>query len=147
MWRRTIIDCPRIDAMFRLRKTLKLVTTLPLVVAIVTTGFAPVTRASGPCIERDGVKLKRSCATSGRCCCAATAESRTCCCRQDKNPPPPPLTAPNDPERTLKLVPWVNAPSGEFVIITRERASLPYCGGFYSPLKRSVQTLLCVWRI
>ena len=46
--------------MFRLRKTLKVVTTLALVVAIVATGFAPVARASGPCIEQNGVKPKHT---------------------------------------------------------------------------------------
>jgi len=132
--------------MFGLRKTLKLVTTLPLLVAIVATGFVPVTRASDPCVG-DGVKPKPACAASSRCCCKATAGSRACCCRRDNDSPPPPPATPNDSARALKWVPWVDAPSRIFVIVARQRASFAHGGGFYTSLQRSVQTLLCIWRI
>ena len=132
--------------MFRLRKTLKLLTTLPLLVAIVATGFVPVTRASSPCFEGNGVKLKSACATSRKCCCGMAGDSRTCsCCRDNESPPPPPAT-PIEPERTYKWMPWADA-SAAFVIVTCERAILSQGSGLYSPLKRSVQSLLCIWRI
>ena len=120
------IDPPRNLAMFRRRKTLKISTTLLILVAIAATGFDPVARANGPCSKRDSVKSRdRHARLPDGVAAASTDESRTCCCRRDNDSPPPPPAAPNDPERTSKWVPWIDAPSRVFMIVTHERASLP----------------------
>src|SRR5687768_13886460 len=117
------MDCPRMQAMFRRCKTLKVATTLLVVVVIVVTGFGPA-QASGPCMELDVVKPVLDCATSASCCCCGVStEPRVCGCRRSENPPSPPPAVPDDTGRTLKWIPWIDAPLGELVIVTPERAN------------------------
>lgn len=132
--------------MFRRSKNLKVAVTLLVAVIIVVDGFGPA-QASGPCMERDVVKSVLDYATSAPCCCGVSTEQQVCCCRRAANLPSLPLAVPNDTGRTLKWIPWIDAPLGELVIVTPERASSLRGRSSFAPFQRSTQSLLCVWRI
>lgn len=54
---------------------------------------------------------------------------------------------PNETGRMLKWVPWIDAQLGELVIATSDRTSPLQGLSFFAPYPRSIQSLLCVWRI
>ena len=128
-------------------KNLKVATTLLLLVAIATTGFAPVAHATGLCLERDGVKPVSDCATSAPCCCGTSPDTRACCCRQNETPSPQPPATPNDTGRTIKWMPWIEAAFGHLMTAPPARSNSLPLRSFFTPFQRSIQSLLCVWRI
>ena len=82
------------------------------------------------------------------CCCGNKGDgNRVCGCRSDKQPKSSPETA----ESSRRLSDWLNAVAvrpGEAKL--REHPSLPMIAGesrFASQPSRSVQSLLCVWRL
>jgi len=131
--------------MFRQFKILKIATTLLMLVAIAATGFVPVALAE-PCVVQDGVK-PAACATATRCCCGTSPEARACCCRQNDTPSQPPPAAPNDTGRTLKWTPWIDAPLSDLGIAHPEQSNPLPPRSFFTPFQRTIQSLLCVWRI
>lgn len=133
--------------MFRRCKNLKFATALLMLVTIAATGLVPVAPATVVCLEQDGVKPAVVCANSASCCCEPTAESRACGCRQNDDVPSPLPAVPNDSGRTLKWVARIDAPLGELVLAPPGRTNPLQRRSFSASFQRSLQTLLCVWRI
>lgn len=142
-------DYPRIEAMFSGCNNLKFANRLLLLVVIAATGFAPVAHATGPCLEKDGVKSLLDCAASAPCCCGTSPNTRACCCRGNDTPSPQLPAIPNDTSRTVKWMPWIDAALCHLTLAPSERSnSLPARSFFFfTPFQRSIQSLLCVWRI
>jgi hypothetical protein len=80
------------------------------------------------------------------CCCGTTASPRACGCDRDEEtpawPPPPP-----DDWRSAKWSPGIDAAKVVPLTAASENEAPALNRLFYSPPQRSLQSLLCVWRI
>jgi hypothetical protein len=140
------VDRPRMEAMLRPSNNLKAATTLGTLVVVVVAGFTPVARA-GRCIEHCRVTPAAGCVTAAPCCCGTTSETRACRCRQNGSPEPQPPATPNDTGRTIKWIPWLDTPQGLLTKDAPERSRFLPPVSFHTPIQRSIQSLLCIWRI
>jgi hypothetical protein len=129
--------------MLRQPKTSKVATTLVVLLTIVATGLAPVADASSLCALGNGVE---SCAVEVSCCCGDMAEARACCCRREKDSPPP-ASVPSNAGSALKWMTWVETQASTLAIATPDHADLLPGRSIFAFHPRSVQSLLCVWRI
>jgi hypothetical protein len=131
--------------MFRRRSIPNVATTLALVLAIAGAGMGGpqmVRPACGIAFEPPKI-APQECGHERSCCCGKNESPRACGC--DREQPPTPA-APDDAGRTLKLATWIDAPPAILTALEAKRQSAPRDPIFYSP-QRSVQSLLCVWRI
>jgi hypothetical protein len=80
------------------------------------------------------------------CCCGAKAAPRACACQRPNERPvaPPPV---RDDSRALELAPWIASLATVWMAAAAESAAPAGPCDFFTPTSRSVQTLLCVWRI
>jgi len=128
------------------RNNLKSVTVHLLATSIVANGFVGYAQ-SGVCTDLPSARFSSECSRSRCCCCPATGEGQSCCCGPQQNPPLPPAAALDEGRVGLNWMQWVNPPSVVFEVAACERgAPLPSQHLFF-PLGRSVQLLLCIWRI
>ena len=128
-------------------QNLKVATTLFMAVVVAATGFAPVAHVTDSCMEHDGVMSVLVCFTSARCCCGTSPDTRACCCRQNDAPYPQPPAIPNDSCRTIKWMPWIDELLGQQTFFLPKRSNSLPTPSFSIPFQRSIQSLLCVWRI
>jgi hypothetical protein len=132
--------------MFWRRKNLKVATTLLGLVVIAVAGMVPATSA-GPSRDHECAKRPLRCAGSANCCCSKSAKAGPCCCGKNDAPLSPPPVIPNDTRGALKWIPWIGTPADDLVIVRAERTIRFHTCDFLPIFQRSVQVLLCVWRI
>ncbi len=112
---------------------------LLLVAGIVTesVALADLRGASGPAATRAKCDVSRAC----RC---ATERSASCCCRHDGESP---ATVPAEIAPVLKWASWTDQTRGPFVSGASQGSRVHEDNHFHAPNARSVQSLLCIWRI
>jgi hypothetical protein len=132
--------------MFRRCNNLKFATALVVLAAISSAGFAPALQARA-FFEREN---PAACARAASCCCgcscAPSSGDRGCCCRQKEPPSQLPPAVPNHAGKTIELTLWMEAWPGDPVIATSGQSNPSPPRSFYTPLQRSMQSLICVWR-
>ena len=130
-------------SMFARHTISRIATSLLGLVAIGSMGFA-APRQCGDLKPRDP---KSICGIDRPCCCGTTATSGACCCHRDEETPTPLPAPPDDQGRMQMWVPWIGTPSALVVLVPREQADVVPFSSFISTFARSVQSLLCVWRV
>jgi hypothetical protein len=133
--------------MFLLNKGVRSGVAWLLSAAVFTGGFGASARGGRCSTELAGARRTPRCAAAKCCCCDGKAPGQICRCGADDVPRPVPATAAHDGPLVIKWIPW-NQQAGHVdiggVAGSREvPRSLPYsCSE-----RRSVQMLLCTWRI
>jgi hypothetical protein len=130
--------------MIRRHSKLKAAITLVLATSVAAGGFGQALCAGNPCADSSG--------TSPRCCgpqCVcpeAATEVRACCCgKHQSSPSPVPARMSAKAGVELSWIPWASPPAALVAI-----AALPHAGESVSSspaIERSVQSVLCIWRI
>lgn len=141
-------------SMFAQQKTFRLATALLALAGIASTSLSSAASAHNPCGGRFSVTAEgaansgTACPRERACCCGAKAQPRGCSCHRNDKTPLAPSSAPYGLERVLKSVPWMVSPAPPCAVVAPEQAvRLQTVNLFFSPCERSVQSLLCVWRI
>jgi hypothetical protein len=122
---------------------LKVVFALLLTGSIAASGFAEC-GSTRFCTSVAGATS--NCAAAECCCCRRTNESRTCCCAS-KESPPGPTTGSNQAGDGLKWLSWAQAELEVASIIPIGLETTQPSSQLLTPVRRSVQLLLCIWRL
>ena len=132
--------------MCRQLESLKGTTALLLLVALFVSTLEPL-RASVAC---EGRRELESVARSSRpvaCCCGLATQPRTCCCQRDADSLPVPLSAIPDQTAAAKWI--LNCEECSAIAVAAAPARAPSiadrCDS--ASIGRSIQAILCVWRI
>jgi hypothetical protein len=132
--------------MFWRNGKLRLATTVVLLLAISGSGVAATTMSAGRCSDAESAAPVSTCGATNKCCCG-DAPVRVCGCSSRDEPAESPLPlVPEDNHRVLK---WT---AGQFALAF-EVSPTPGHETYssmdrldFSPVERSVQSRLCVWR-
>jgi len=130
-------------SMFR-RPAYRILTTLVALLAVAGAVGAQ-SLPNGSCVT---TAAKQCCGPKPRtCCCGKAAQAAVCHCRGDSDEPATPALPPDGSSRVVKAAPWIGVAvsfdgnaAGPTFLLAASRS-------FFSPAGRSLQSLLCIWRI
>jgi hypothetical protein len=121
---------------------------LKVVVALLLTGSIAVgglTECGSTRLCTNVAGATSSCAVSERCCCRRSGETGTCCCAAES--PPSPITASKQSDQGLKWLSWAKPALALTSLISTGLEAPQHGGQLLAPVRRSVQLLLCTWRL
>jgi len=133
-------------AMFRFRPHRRLFTAIPLLVALAVGGLSDAFQPLGSCLSVFGSQAAHACTSVRKCCCGVTPV--VCGCQEQDEPAAP--AAPNRRSDDSGWVKWSVAsplPLSDDGIVARKSAVLSSTRLAGESPGRSLQSLLCVWRI
>jgi hypothetical protein len=125
---------------------LKAAAILLLVVTVATSGFTP--SAYGACVFSDFQRDRSASKCSGSRCSCSTAKSevRACCCdKREPAPAPSPVAAWGKVGGDLNWIHWAYPPAA--VVADDAQVAREQRDSATNVLTRSIQSVLCIWRI
>ncbi|MGV3486952.1 MAG: hypothetical protein ACO1RT_21230 [Planctomycetaceae bacterium] len=129
--------------MFGARTFSRIATTLLMLASIAVTGMSLPTACAAS--KTDGVAS--CCEPSRPCGCEAKVSLNRCCCQRDQHTPASLPSSGSDGERVVKVVQCLDAASVDAPFVGSAPQAYADTCRYLSPFARSVQTLLCIWRI
>jgi hypothetical protein len=119
---------------------------LLLVASIATSGFTKSACSAGACSDFQTDRPVSKCCGSRCSCFTAESEVRACCCGQrEQSPAPSPVAARGKVSGDLTWIPGAYLPSA--VVVDDTQAVTEQRDSAATVLTRSIQSLLCIWRL
>jgi hypothetical protein len=119
---------------------------LMLATSVAAGGFGQTRCAANLCVDSSAGASTSGCCGPQCRCSGAVSEVRACCCtKPDKDPAQLPATTSSKVSTDLSWIPWAYLPAGAVAIAALAHAEESVSSS--SPIVRSVQSVLCIWRI
>ena len=139
-------DVLRSGLMFLRHSNLRAAMALLVAFSVAMGGSGLAVCAAGPCADSQSASPTSKCCGPRCSCLDADHGVLTCCCsKRDKEPAPSPISASIKSRVELTWIPWaipLATSTFWFAFIHAEEA-----GSASSLIARSVQSVLCIWRI
>lgn len=112
--------------------------------AVICASVAPAAEVDWNCAAHKQSGLGQQTKEPRPCCCGK-GEQRSCACKPNQESPEQP--SPMSEETRVVKVTWLDATSVSYVEVTQSVLVIPALPVVLVAASRSIQSLLCIWRI